>query len=106
MAERELLEVRDLRVHFSTDDGLVKAVDGISSQPAPGPDSASSASPDRASPCPATVLGLQGKGAQISGEIWLSGEKLVGAGPGPGAGAARRQVAMIFQDPLSSLHPY
>ena len=46
-------------------------------------------------------------GARISGEIWLDGEDLIGATPEPDPGScAAAKMAMIFQDPLSALHPY
>ena len=43
-----LLEVKDLKVHFQTDDGIVKAVDGVSFRSAGGDARASWASPGRA----------------------------------------------------------
>jgi peptide/nickel transport system ATP-binding protein len=107
MAERELLEVRDLRVHFPTDDGLVKAVDGISYSLDRGETLGivgESGSGKTVSSL--TVMGLQGKNAQISGEIWLGGEQLVGMDPDQVRKLRGSRVAMIFQDPLSSLHPY
>ena len=107
MAERELLEVRDLRVHFPTDDGLVKAVDGISYSLDRGRTLGivgESGSGKTVSSL--TVMGLQGKNAQISGEIWLGGEQLVGMDPDQVRKLRGSRVAMIFQDPLSSLHPY
>src|ERR1700761_7050922 len=107
MPERELLEVRDLRVHFPTDDGLVKAVDGISYSLDRGQTLGivgESGSGKTVSSL--TVMGLQGKNAQISGEIWLGGEQLVGMDPDQVRKLRGSRVAMIFQDPLSSLHPY
>ncbi|HEY2239543.1 MAG TPA: ABC transporter ATP-binding protein [Streptosporangiaceae bacterium] len=107
MAERELLEVRDLRVHFPTDDGLVKAVDGITYSLDRGRTLGivgESGSGKTVSSL--TVMGLQGKNAQISGEIWLGGEQLVGMDPDQVRKLRGSRVAMIFQDPLSSLHPY
>ncbi len=107
MAERELLEVRDLRVHFPTDDGLVKAVDGITYSLDRGQTLGivgESGSGKTVSSL--TVMGLQGKNAQISGEIWLGGEQLVGMDPDQVRKLRGSRVAMIFQDPLSSLHPY
>jgi peptide/nickel transport system ATP-binding protein len=104
----ELLEVRDLRVHFPTDDGLVKAVDGVSyridrrrtlgivGESGSGKSVTSLA-----------VMGLHhGTNAQITGQIWLDGEELVSAGPARVRQLRGNKMAMIFQDPLSSLHPY
>ena len=103
-----MLEVRDLKIHFPTDDGLVKAVDGVSFTLDRGKtlgivgESGSGKS--------VTSLGIMGlhhgTNADISGHIWLDGEDLV-----PASAARVRQlrgskIAMIFQDPLSSLHPY
>jgi len=103
-----MLEVRDLKIHFPTDDGLVKAVDGVSFTLDRGKtlgivgESGSGKS--------VTSLGIMGlhhgSNADISGHIWLDGEDLV-----PASAARVRQlrgskIAMIFQDPLSSLHPY
>src|SRR6201995_833457 len=107
MAERALLEVRDLRVHFPTDDGLVKAVDGISYSLDRGQTLGivgESGSGKTVSSL--TIMGLQGKNAQISGEIWLSGRQLVGIDPDEVRKLRGSQVSMIFQDPLSALHPY
>jgi peptide/nickel transport system ATP-binding protein len=53
------------------------------------------------------VMGLhQGSSAQISGHIRLDGEELVGAPPARVRELRGDKMAMIFQDPLSSLHPY
>ena len=53
------------------------------------------------------ILGLhQRHNAQIAGEIWLDGEELVGAAPERVRELRGSKMAMIFQDPLSALHPY
>ncbi len=53
------------------------------------------------------IMGLhQGGNAQISGHIRLDGEELVGAQPARVRELRGDKMAMIFQDPLSSLHPY
>jgi peptide/nickel transport system ATP-binding protein len=44
--------------------------------------------------------------AEITGEIWLGGEQLVGADPERVRKLRGRRMAMIFQDPLSALHPF
>ncbi|HEY8473694.1 MAG TPA: ABC transporter ATP-binding protein [Natronosporangium sp.] len=102
------LEVRDLRIHFPTDDGLVKAVDGLSFSLERGRtlgivgESGSGKS--------VTSLGILGlhnrRNAQVSGEIWLDGQELVGASPEAVRKLRGKKLAMIFQDPLSALHPY
>jgi peptide/nickel transport system ATP-binding protein len=53
------------------------------------------------------IMGLhQGTRAQISGHIKLDGEELVGAPAGRVRELRGSKMAMIFQDPLSALHPY
>ena len=53
------------------------------------------------------IMGLhQGTQAQISGHIWLDGEELVGAPAARVRELRGSKMAMIFQDPLSALHPY
>ncbi|HEX3790950.1 MAG TPA: ABC transporter ATP-binding protein [Pseudonocardiaceae bacterium] len=100
------LELRDLRVHFPTDDGLVKSVDGLSFKLERGKtlgivgESGSGKS--------VTSLGILGlhKSANVSGEIWLDGEQLVGASEDHVRLLRGKKMAMIFQDPLSAMHPY
>ncbi|MFD8318567.1 ABC transporter ATP-binding protein [Kitasatospora purpeofusca] len=102
------LSVRDLRIHFDTDDGLVRSVDGVSFDLAKGRtlgivgESGSGKS--------VTSLGIMGlhrsKRARITGEIRLDGEDLVAAGPDRVRELRGRQMAMIFQDPLTAMHPY
>jgi peptide/nickel transport system ATP-binding protein len=103
-----LLEVRDLRIHFNTDDGLVKAVDGVSFTLERGKtlgivgESGSGKS--------VTSLGIMGlhhgTKARISGEILLEGENLVAASSTRIRELRGAKMAMIFQDPLSAMHPY
>ncbi|GAA1237692.1 ABC transporter ATP-binding protein [Kitasatospora nipponensis] len=102
------LSVRDLRIHFDTDDGLVKSVDGVSFDLERGRtlgivgESGSGKS--------VTSLGIMGlhrsKRAKISGRIWLEGEELVTAEPERVRRLRGRSMAMIFQDPLTAMHPY
>jgi peptide/nickel transport system ATP-binding protein len=103
-----MLEVRDLRIHFPTDDGIVKAVDGLSFTLDRGRtlgivgESGSGKS--------VTSLGIMGlhqhTRADISGHIWLDGEDLVPATPERVRELRGSKMAMIFQDPLSAMHPY
>ncbi|CAN5281013.1 ABC transporter ATP-binding protein [soil metagenome] len=102
------LDVRDLRVHFPTDDGLVKSVDGLSFHVERGDtlgivgESGSGKSVTSMS-----VLGLHKAGtANISGEILLDGQDLVTASPESVRRLRGKRMAMIFQDPLSAMHPY
>jgi peptide/nickel transport system ATP-binding protein len=103
-----LLEVKDLKVHFPTDDGIVKAVDGISFTVQPGEtlgvvgESGSGKSVGFL-----TVMGLiTRQQAQIEGEILFQGQDLVTM-PGDEMRTVRgEKISMIFQDPMTSLHPY
>ncbi|KPI01309.1 oligopeptide/dipeptide ABC transporter, ATPase subunit [Actinobacteria bacterium OK074] len=106
------LEVRDLKVHFPTDDGLVKSVDGLNFQLEKGKtlcivgESGSGKSVTSLAIMGLHRLGARGKNVQMSGEIWLDGKELVGADPAEVRRLRGRDMAMIFQDPLSAMHPY
>jgi peptide/nickel transport system ATP-binding protein len=103
-----LLEVEDLRVHFETDDGLVKAVDGISYTVDRGETlGIVGESGSGKSVSSLTVMGLtRARNAHISGSVRFNGKDLLGA-PDEELRAIRGDdIAMIFQDPLSSLHPF
>jgi peptide/nickel transport system ATP-binding protein len=102
-----LLEVQDLHIHFPTDDGLVKSVDGVSFSVERG--STLGIVGESGSGKSVTSLGImglhQGSSARITGEIRLDGENLVAADPARVRELRGGKMAMIFQDPLSSLHP-
>ncbi|MGW7368666.1 ABC transporter ATP-binding protein [Streptomyces sp. NPDC054841] len=102
------LSVRDLRVRFSTEDGVVKAVDGLSFDVERGKtlgivgESGSGKSVTNL-----TVLGLHNrKTTAIDGEIILDGQELTGAPEKELEKLRGNKVAMIFQDPLTALSPY
>ena len=105
---RALLEVDDLRVQFPTDDGLVKSVDGISFKLERGKTlGIVGESGSGKSVTSLAIMGLHhGGNAKISGQIWLDGEELVQADPARVRALRGSKMAMIFQDPLSALHPY
>jgi peptide/nickel transport system ATP-binding protein len=102
------LSVRDLTVDFHTEDGVVHAVDGLSFDVEKGTtlgivgESGSGKSVTNL-----TVLGLHNpETTKISGEIRLDGEELIGASRSTMEKLRGNKVAMIFQDPLTSLSPY
>ncbi|MBV9208088.1 MAG: ATP-binding cassette domain-containing protein [Actinobacteria bacterium] len=103
-----LLEVDDLRIHFPTQDGLVKAVDGVSFTLERGRTlGIVGESGSGKSVTSMGIMGLHhGSRAQITGHIRLGGEELVGAPQDRVRELRGNKMAMIFQDPLSSLHPY
>jgi peptide/nickel transport system ATP-binding protein len=101
-----LLEVKDLRVQFNTDDGIVKAVDGVNFSLERGQtlgivgESGSGKS--------VTCLSIMGlaRGGRVSGEANFQGKDLLKLHPAELREVRGKQIAMIFQDPLSSLHPF
>jgi peptide/nickel transport system ATP-binding protein len=103
-----LLEVRDLRVEYDTGDGVLHAVDGVSYSMERGSalgivgESGSGKSVSSM-----TVMGLtRFQGARISGEVLFEGSDLLQASEDEMRRIRGNDIAMIFQDPLSSLHPF
>jgi peptide/nickel transport system ATP-binding protein len=102
----ELLEVRDLHVSFSTPDGLVKAVRGLDFTVRAGTTlSIVGESGSGKSVATQTITGLT-RGAKVSGEARFDGDDLLKMDAEALRQVRGKQIGMIFQDPLSSLHPY
>jgi peptide/nickel transport system ATP-binding protein len=103
-----MLEVRDLRVQFRTDDGLVKAVDGLSFDLERGRTlGIVGESGSGKSVTSLAIMGLhRDSGTDITGQIRLDGEDLVSARAERVRQLRGLKMAMIFQDPLTALHPY
>jgi peptide/nickel transport system ATP-binding protein len=102
------LSVRDLKVHFPTSDGIVKATDGLSFDLEKGKTlGIVGESGSGKSVSSSTILGLhRGSRAQISGEILLDGVDLLQISDDEMRRRRGLDVSMIFQDPLSAMHPY
>jgi peptide/nickel transport system ATP-binding protein len=102
-----LLDVRNLRVHFPTEDGLVKAVDGVSFTVSPGETlGVVGESGSGKSVSFLTVLGLVTKReARISGEVIFRGQDLLKLPPEEMRHIRGAKISMIFQDPLTALNP-
>ena len=106
-AAQPLLEVRDLKVHFFTREGVVRAVDGVDY------------SVNRAETL--GIVGESGSGKTVSslamlrlvpppartvaGQILFDGEDLLTRTPKQMAALRGRRIAMIFQNPATSLNP-
>ena|SRR5689334_18668368 len=103
-----LLEIKDLKVHFDTEDGLVKAVDGVSYTVDRGQTlGIVGESGSGKSVSSMTLMGLtRAPNARISGEILFDGHDLLQATTTELRKIRGNDIAMIFQDPLSSLHPF
>jgi peptide/nickel transport system ATP-binding protein len=103
-----LLEVKDLRVSFNTDDGIVHAVDGISYSVQPGKTlGIVGESGSGKSVSSLTTLGLtRGPRTTIEGSMLFGGADLVTMTDHELREIRGDDIAMIFQDPLSSLHPF
>ncbi|QLH23936.1 ABC transporter ATP-binding protein [Streptomyces sp. Rer75] len=107
-ATTPFLSVRDLHVRFATEDGTVKAVDGLSFDLERGRtlgivgESGSGKSVTNL-----TVLGLHDpRTTTVTGEIRLDGQELTGAPERTLERLRGNTMAMIFQDPLTALSPY
>jgi len=103
-----LLEVKDLKVHFQTDDGVVKAVDGISFSIARGETlGVVGESGSGKSVSFLTIMGLiRSKGAMISGEVLFRGQDVLKLPLDELRHIRGSKISMIFQDPMTSLHPF
>jgi peptide/nickel transport system ATP-binding protein len=104
-SQERLLEVRDLAVSFDTADGLVQAVRGVSFDVQPGRTLAIvGESGSGKSVSALTIVGLT-RGAHISGTARFEGRDLLAMSDDELRAVRGARIAMIFQDPLSSLHP-
>jgi oligopeptide/dipeptide ABC transporter ATP-binding protein len=107
-AAQSLLSVEDLRVRFHTDDGVVRAVDGVSF----GVEKGRTLGIVGESGCGKSVanlsiLGLtRASNTEISGRIVFDGIDLNELEAEDLRHIRGNRIAMIFQDPLSSLHPF
>ena len=106
MAER-LLEVDDLRVEFRTEDGVVQAVDGVSFTVDRGEVLAIvGESGSGKSVTAMTLMGLtRSPNARFAGSARLEGTELVTASDVELRRIRGARIAMVFQDPMSSLDP-
>ena len=102
-----LLEVTDLRVAFSTEDGLLRAVDGVSFALDAGEVLAIvGESGSGKSVTVMTLLGLtRGPRTLVEGSARLLGRELLTAGEAELRHVRGAEVGMVFQDPMSSLNP-
>lgn len=104
-----LLLVEDLHVHFKTDDGLVRAVNGVSFELAPGEtlgivgESGSGKTVTNLA-----LLGLipQPPGVIAGGEAIYRGQDLLRLPAAELSNIRGRRIAMIFQDPMTALNPF
>ena len=101
-----LLEVDDLHVSFRTPDGIVQAVRGISFQVDAGQTlGIVGESGSGKSVSTQTIMGIT-RGARVSGSALFEGRDLLTMSNQDLQKVRGAKVGMIFQDPLSSLHPY
>jgi peptide/nickel transport system ATP-binding protein len=102
-----LLHVEDLRVSFATEDGTVQAVDGVSFQLGRGRTLGIVGESGSGKTVAAlSVLGLtRAEGATVSGRIQFEGHDLLALQEHELRAVRGDEIAMVFQDPLSSLHP-
>ncbi len=104
-----LLEVQDLRTHFRTDNGWVRAVDGVSfNLDAHEVLGIVGESGSGKSVTNLTIMGLipQPPGKVMSGKILFDGKDLLTVSKREMLSIRGRRIAMIFQDPMTSLNPY
>jgi ABC-type dipeptide/oligopeptide/nickel transport system ATPase component len=107
-AAEPILSIRDLTVQFATEDGIVKAVDGITYDVYPGEtlgivgESGSGKSVSTMS-----ILGLipQPPGKIVRGEAYFNGKDLLKMSKKELRHVRGSEVSMVFQDPMTSLNP-
>jgi oligopeptide/dipeptide ABC transporter ATP-binding protein len=102
-----LLEVRDLRTHFETDEGVARAVDGVSFSVQPG----RTLGIVGESGCGKSVTALSilrlisPPGRIVGGRVLYKGQDLLGLGERAMRAIRGGEIAMVFQEPMTSLNP-
>ena len=107
-AAMPLLEIDDLQVHFDADEGLVRAVDGVSYSIGPGETRAvvgESGSGKSVTSLAVMDLLPGGRRSVKGGAIRFKGENLLEKTPEETRNLRGDRIAMIFQEPMSSLNP-
>ncbi|HEX7278208.1 MAG TPA: ABC transporter ATP-binding protein [Solirubrobacterales bacterium] len=107
MSPGPLLTVKDLRVGFATEEGVVQAVDGVGFDLSPGEVLAIvGESGSGKSVTAQTLIGLtRAKNARIEGSVDLDGKDLLAAGDAEIQRLRGNRIAMVFQDPMTSFNP-
>ncbi len=102
-----LLEVKDLTTRFRTDDGIVKAVSGVTFELDKGETlGVVGESGSGKSVTFLTVMGLlDPRHAEIGGSVLFDGREILGASGSSLRNIRGRRIGMIFQDPMTSLNP-
>jgi len=105
----KLLEVKDLRTYFETEDGVVKAVDGVSFEVRQGETLGivgESGSGKSVANLSLMRLIAEPPGKIVSGSIAFRGRDILKLSPREVRAIRGKQIAMIFQDPMTSLNPF
>ena len=107
MPEGPLLQIQDLRVSFATEEGIVHAVDGVSFDVSGGEIVAVvGESGSGKSVTAMTLMGLtRGPNARFEGQAMFDGHDLVTLPDNDLRKVSGAGIAMVFQDPMSSLDP-
>ncbi|MDB5373862.1 MAG: dppD [Belnapia sp.] len=101
-----VLEVRDLAVTFATDRGMLRAVDGISFSVEAGKTLAVVGESGCGKSVTAlAIMGLLPPAARLAGSIRLRGREMATLTPEEWRGRRGRELAMVFQEPMTSLNP-
>src|SRR5512141_2357607 len=102
-----LLEVHDLKTYFRTDDGIVKAVEGVSFTVEPGQTLGivGESGSGKSVTC-LTIMGLNDRRSAVTtGEALFKGEDLLTISQSRLRELRGSEISMIFQDPMTSLNP-
>ncbi len=109
MENQEILRVENLKTYFSTDDGIVKAVDGVSFTLSRG----ETLGIVGESGCGKSVMNLSimrlipsPPGKIVDGNLFFHGESILAMSEDELRALRGNKISMIFQDPMTSLNPF